>query len=549
MKRLLNKFIEMLSRYSVQQEDVIGVDITPGSVRVAQLEKEGDGWLLSKLSYKYIDIDEGVLSVRDNADTYVEKLKTAIQSAKITTTNAAVSIPVSSAIVKVVSLPIMTDEELKEAVDTDSLWENVIQLTETLDDYSVFWQVISRNETENLMDLLFVASKLEDINFYLDLVRKAGLNPVIVDVRCFAMKNAIEVSPKATERGKTIALLEIGAYENYILILRDDSPFISSVFVTDADKRAMSDPMLSAEEAKKVTDRLAMQVKQTVATYEAKFKGIPVEELLLVSSSSNTETLFSALQQSLTPMPVKVFNSVKPLTVPEQLKEKVKAEPNRSVFATAVGLATRKLDVFGYYQYVTGVNNINLLPNREQVRNVEKAKLLSKFGIVLGAFLTILVISYTFYSQYTSENESSGEVRVFDELFMEKVVLEGEIEELKMEQEHLSGMLAAAEGLNSNQKEMFELLTQITSSFPEGVWLESINYSGAQALSLEGRSISDQNILEFINRLNDSERILSASLKTMTIAKQAGRDIKKFSLMAKVDVPVFEDTSADGENN
>ena len=43
MKRLLNKFIEMLSRYSVQQEDVIGVDITPGAVRVAQLEKRAMG--------------------------------------------------------------------------------------------------------------------------------------------------------------------------------------------------------------------------------------------------------------------------------------------------------------------------------------------------------------------------------------------------------------------------------------------------------------------------------------------------------------------------
>lgn len=548
MKKLLNKLIEMLSHYSVQQEDVVGVDITPGAVRVAQLEKNNEGWFLSKLSYKYIDLDGQNTGVINSADVYIDKLRTAIQSAKITTTNAAVSIPVSSAIVKVVSLPLMTDDELNEAVETDSLWENVIQLTDTLEDYSVFWQVIRRNETENVMDLLFVASKLEDINFYLDLVRKSGLNPVIVDVRCFAMKNAIEVNPKATERGKTIALLEIGAYENYILILRDDSPFISSVFVTDSDKRSMADPLLSEDEARKITDRLAMQVKQTVTTYEAKFKGIPVEELLLVSSSSYADTLFKALQQSLNPMPVKIFNAVKPIKIPEQLKEKVKAEPNQSVFATALGLATRKLDVFGYYQYVTGVNNINLLPNREQVRNVEKAKFLSKFGLILGGLFIALTIAYTFYNQYSSESETSGEVMVYEELFIKKMELENQIENLKLEQSHLAGMLIAAEGLDSNQHEMYELLTQITMSFPEGVWLESISYSGSQILTLEGRSVSDQNILEFINRLNSSERVLSASLKTMTIAKQAGRDIKKFSLSAKVDVPIFEYAILDGEN-
>ena len=39
---------------------------------------------------------------------------------------------------------------------------------------------------------------------------------------------------------------------------------------------------------------------------------------------------------------------------------------NRSYLSTVIGLAFRKLDVFGYYKFVTAVKNINLLPNRKR---------------------------------------------------------------------------------------------------------------------------------------------------------------------------------------
>ena len=41
----------------------------------------------------------------------------------------------------------MTDEELKTAIESDSLWENLVQLTDNLADYSIFHQVINRDTT------------------------------------------------------------------------------------------------------------------------------------------------------------------------------------------------------------------------------------------------------------------------------------------------------------------------------------------------------------------------------------------------------------------
>ena len=59
------------------------------------------------------------------------------------------------------------------------------------------------------MEILFVASKLSDVNSYSSIVKKAGLNPVIMDVKCFTLKNAFDNTLKIENKINN-ALLEIG---------------------------------------------------------------------------------------------------------------------------------------------------------------------------------------------------------------------------------------------------------------------------------------------------------------------------------------------------
>ena len=143
LKKILKIIVGYLSKLTVEQEDVVGIDITPNCIRVAQLSSAKKKWSLSKLGYKYIDGSTNY-SIIENPENYVNKLVQLISSSKIKTKSAAVSIPVSSAIIKVVPLPIMTDEELKVAVASESLWENSVQLADNLEDYSIFWQVLKR---------------------------------------------------------------------------------------------------------------------------------------------------------------------------------------------------------------------------------------------------------------------------------------------------------------------------------------------------------------------------------------------------------------------
>ena len=131
-----SKFIKnRLGKSSVKGEEIVGVDLSANEIRLAQISSnKANQWVLEKFyTHKFEGIPEGG-TVLEHPDKVADELKLALQKSKIATSNAAIAIPVTSAIIRVVTSPLMTDEELNNAVKTDSLWENLVQLTDNLDD-------------------------------------------------------------------------------------------------------------------------------------------------------------------------------------------------------------------------------------------------------------------------------------------------------------------------------------------------------------------------------------------------------------------------------
>ena len=241
--KIASAIIDSLSQYSVEQEEVVGVDITPNSVRLVQLSKTNENWTVEKLAYRHIERVDDI----DKSSTKIsEEIEIAIKAGRFTTTNAAISLPVSSSIVKVIPMPLMSEDEMKKAIEYDSLWENLTQLPDALSEYSIFYQVIRKDSAANMMDVLFVASKLSDVNNYVEIVSKAGLNPIVLDVRCFALRNAFETKEMSKFTDKPLAILEMGGYENYLLILKDETPYVSDIFVSGKDKVIIGSENFSA---------------------------------------------------------------------------------------------------------------------------------------------------------------------------------------------------------------------------------------------------------------------------------------------------------------
>ncbi len=395
-----SKFLKnRLGKSTAKGEEIIGVELTPNEIRLSQVSNnKSNQWVLDKFHvHKFEGIPSGG-TVLENPDKVADELKIALQKLKINTTNAAIAIPVTSAIIRVVTAPLMTDEELKTAIESDSLWENLVQLTDNLADYSIFHQVINRDTTGNTMDILFVASKLSDINNYTDIIKKGGLNAVIIDVKCFALKSAVDQINQiagSIEESNLTAVLEFGLDENYVMILYENNPIITDIFIRSQDRKTLEESN-NQEEMDALVRRYMTQVKQAIQDFETKYEK-RIRNLRVTSNLPNVEEYLGSFRKNMTNTGYQLFDPFDGIKVPAQLENEINMK-NRSYFSTVMGLAFRKLDVFGYYKFVTAVKNINLLPNRDNMIAQKKAKAVSSFAFkgVVGIVAIIYIALFGF---------------------------------------------------------------------------------------------------------------------------------------------------------
>ena len=225
------------------------------------------------------------------------------------------------------------------------------------------------------------------------------------------------------------------------------------------------------------------------------------------------------------------------MSVPAYNKEKINQD-NVSVLTSVIGLAFRKLDVFGYYKFVTAVKNINLLPNRDAVRQQNRMKFLSGFalkgfaGAIAGIYLLLLGLSFF---QYNSNKEK---LLAFDQVQSEFDRVNFRYSKLMKQKNDMLASLRLGKQVNSNQVHSYRALAQITRSVPVRVQFTKIEFDGAKNISIQGSAFSDQDILNFIANLNAKSLIEQASLVSMdestSETEQSSSNKKGFTILCKL---------------
>ena len=536
-EKMKNIFQSKVSKMSVAGEEIVGVDISPESIHVAQVNKDkNDKWILDKFSYRLLDKAKIGDNLIENKDYLSDEIKLALANAKITSTNVALSIPVTSAIIRVVTSPLMTEEELKKAIETDSLWENLVQLTENMNDYSVFHQVINRNTKNNTMDILFVASKLSDVNAFSAIVKKSNLNPVIMDVRCFTLKNALDNLAFGASSKMSTAIMEFGTEENYLMIIHKNIPIITDIFLRPQEKQSIlnADPNKENDESKDVIRRYSMQIKQAIAEYEGKYDA-KINSISVVSGLKNIRDLVPLFTKNLPTTGFKLFDPMTTIAIPSYNTAKTNLE-NKSVFTSVLGLAFRKLDVFGYYKFVTAVKNINLLPDRSGMIKQKKMKAFSNFaykglvGGVIGIYLILFTLAFWNINRYNSQ------LTVYNTVVIEHEKATKEKAKIEKELGVILTTLKLSKSLKSNKDASYRILAQIASSVPKRVKFESVEYNGIDQVIIQGVAATDKDILKLITNLGKQKMVKQASLASMNLPRTsgAGQVLKGFRVFVRV---------------
>jgi type IV pilus assembly protein PilM len=253
VKRLLDTDI---SSFFVSDKHLLGLDIGSSCIKVIQMKEAKGHYALQKFGVKPLEPGTIVDGTVMNAGKVVAAIKELMKEHRIREKRVATSISGHSVIVKKITLPSVPEEELETQVRLAAEQYIPFDINEVNLDFHVLNASEQADDGEPQMSLLLVAAKKDKVTELTELVRSAGLTPVVIDVDAFAIENMYDMNYTMAPDEIT-ALVNIGASVMNVNIVKGGTcVFTRDISIggnryTEAIQHELGVPFDEAEAAKK----------------------------------------------------------------------------------------------------------------------------------------------------------------------------------------------------------------------------------------------------------------------------------------------------------
>ena len=346
----------------LKKAEVVALDIGSNSIKVVQLRQAKKGWELQKLGVAYLPPEAIVEGSIIDSMTVTNTVAELIAEQKIKAGDAVSALTGHSVIIKKVGLPAMTEDELAESIQ----WEAEQYIPFPMSDVNIDFQILGEDtEGRGQMDVMLVAVKKDVINDYVNVIKEAGLNPIIVDVDSFALENMIEANYTLTP-DDNIAVVNIGASIMSMSVISEGlTLFTRSVPMggnqfTEEIQRQSNVSFKEAEDLKfgkeivgvepsdvvaaidGVSSSMAMEVKRSIDFFLGGNPGMVINKIFLSGGAAKTQRLQDVMQER-TAIAVEMVNPFNAVSFNPKTFDPDYLQDMGPLFAVAVGLGTRRL--------------------------------------------------------------------------------------------------------------------------------------------------------------------------------------------------------------
>ncbi len=345
---------------SGKSKPVVGLDIGSSSIKAVELRGTKQGYELVSFGVEPLAQDTVVDGAIMDAPLVAAGIGSIFDQQKVKAKSVATSVSGHSVIVKRVALPLMTEEELYDRIQTEASQHIPFDIADVNLDY----QLLESVDTQ--MDVLLVAVKKDKILNHTNVLAQAGKTPTVVDIDAFALQNCFEVNYDP-DPGQTVALLNIGASVMNINIVRGGVPlFTRDVSVggnqyTDALQKELDLSFEDAERLKKgeniagvaeeqratilrsVSDILILEIQKTFDFFRATASGENIQRIYVAGGTARVPGLMELLREEFA-MPVEELYPFRKIVINPGRHNEEQIRELAPRLAIAVGLALRSFD-------------------------------------------------------------------------------------------------------------------------------------------------------------------------------------------------------------
>lgn len=334
-------------------KSVVGLDVGSYSVKLVHLLHQDEGYkLLSGLEEECF-VPEG-----DNQEKVVEAIEKVFRRAGLRLRRGeevVTSVSGSGTTIKQVNFPLLTDEELRSSIK----WQASKHLPFGPEEAVLDYQVLSRDEESESMSILLAAVTKTHLAEHLELLRKVGIEPLIIDLSPLALLNTLLTTQELVE-DRALVVLDMGAKNTILSVYRPGGLFftreisVSGHKMTSEVQKQLGITYEEAEEIKREgasnqkllgilkapLDRLVFEIRRSLTYYENRTGKGGFDKLYLAGGSSRLVKIDTHIQSNLG-VPVEELNPLKGIEIDESQMELRAAVPQLTL---AVGLALRDLE-------------------------------------------------------------------------------------------------------------------------------------------------------------------------------------------------------------
>lgn len=258
--------INILSKHIYDVEPpAFGLDISDFLLKIALLKPQGKNFTLA--SFQETHIPEGIVQNNEikKPDELLKIFSESVKNAKgekIKTKFVTATIPERKSFLRIIQLPKMPEEEIKQAIKFEMEANIPLSLNEAYFD----WQALGESSKINHRDILVAVAPKSVVDPYLELIKNAGFIPKALELESIAMSRSIIPNLK-TE--KPVLIVNLSATQINFTIFSGQAPRFSSSISTASRNHLtyyISQYMkMSTEEAEKI--------KRSVGLDKTKYEG------------------------------------------------------------------------------------------------------------------------------------------------------------------------------------------------------------------------------------------------------------------------------------
>ncbi|MEQ1076017.1 pilus assembly protein PilM [Acinetobacter johnsonii] len=352
----------MLRLYRNPSKGLIGVDISSTSVKVLELSVKNNRYWVE--SYALVPLPEGSVVEKNilNPEAVGDALERAVNLANVQSTDVALAVPTSMVITKIIEMDAdMNDDEREIQIRDDA--EQYIPFP--LDEASLDFEVLpDRLANPNRVNVLLVATRIENVEARAEALELGGLTPKIADVESFAIENAFKVFSDTLPMGvNTVGILDIGHTMTTLSVMQNNKVIYTREQVfggKQLTQEIQNRYGLSFEEAGRAKksrtlpddydievlepflEAVVQQAARSLQFFFSSSQFNEIDHILLAGGNANIPGLAKLLQQKLG-YRVTIANPFLQMGFSPQIDIK-KIENDASSLMVACGLALRSFD-------------------------------------------------------------------------------------------------------------------------------------------------------------------------------------------------------------